>query len=577
MRLLRILSVNKMKVEQIICSAFLSCTGGVNLFGWQKEVSMLVQLQKITKNYGMEPLFEALNLQINEGEKIGLIGSNGSGKSTILKIIKGLETVDAGTVSSKKNGQIGYLAQTPNVSEQQVKMYLLETFTRLHVIQEQMTRLEQQMTNLEGDLESSLAKYGQKQAEFQQAGGYEIENKLERIANGLKIDHLLMKKCSELSGGEQAIIDLARILLQENELILLDEPTNHLDAERMIWLESYLFRQKTACMLVSHDRLFLDHVVTKIFEIEEGQLSEYQGNYSFYKKQKEKELEKISHDFSEQQKEIKKVTLAIRRFRQWGHEGDNEKFFKKAKQLEKRLEKIQKIPKPKDENPKLAKHFNESERSSKRIVHFEKVSKYYGDQKLFNEAEFSLFWQDHVAIVGANGAGKSTLLKLMLGLEQPDTGQVIQGANLQIGYLSQTIEYESPKQTILQNFRRECAEDEQNCRRILANFSFYTEDVIKQVRFLSGGEKIRLELAKLMYNKVNLLILDEPTNHLDIETREEIEEILQLFKGTLIVVSHDRFFLQKLFDTFLVVKNQHVTKMKGSYLDILSVNDELLK
>ncbi|MGX7245355.1 ribosomal protection-like ABC-F family protein [Enterococcus quebecensis] len=533
---------------------------------------MLVQLQRITKKYGTVPLFEELNLQINKGEKIGLIGTNGSGKSTILKIITGLETVDSGSVSRKKNGRVGYLTQMPEAVEQGVKEYLLETFVQLNEIQNQLTKLEIQMADPECDLEKIMTRYGQKQEEFQQAGGYEMENKLEMIANGLIINHLLAKKLSELSGGERTIVALARILLQENDLVLLDEPTNHLDAKRIAWLEGYLTHEKAAYLIVSHDRLFLDRTVGKIVELEDGHLLEYKGNYSEYKKQKEAQLEKLRKDFAEQQKEIKKMKLAIRRFRQWGHEGDNEKFFKKAKELEKRLEKIQKVPKPKEEASKIGKKFKETDRSGKEVLQFREVAKSYDGRKLFDQATFTLFWKEHSAIIGENGVGKSTLLKLALELEQLDSGQIKQGTNLHIGYLPQTIEYENPKQTILQVFTQACSTVEQESRHILAKYSFYSDDVMKQVRFLSGGEKIRLELAKLMYNEVNFLLLDEPTNHLDIETREEIEEILEEFKGTMLVVSHDRFFLQKMFDIFLVIDQQKVTKETGTYIEILGLN-----
>lgn len=545
----------------------------VDLSEWQKEEEMLVQLQKITKNYGTIPLFEELNLQINKGEKIGLIGTNGSGKSTILKIITGLEGVESGTISCKKNGRIGYLEQMPEASEQRVRDYLLETFTFLNAIQKQLTRLEEQMTASECNLEKTLAHYGQKQEEFQQAGGYEMENKLEMISNGLMINYLLTKKLSELSGGEQTIVALARILLQENDLILLDEPTNHLDTKRITWLEGYLRHEKTAYLIVSHDRLFLDHTIDKIVELEDGRLQEYKGNYSAYKRQKEEQLEKLRKDFAEQQKEIQKIKLAIRRFRQWGHEGDNEKFFKKAKQLEKRLEKIRKVPKPREEGrKKLGKKFKETHRSGKEVLQFKEVSKAYADRIVFDKVEFSLFWQDHSAVIGENGAGKSTLLKLALEVEPLDGGQIKQGTNIQVGYLPQVIEYGNPKQTVLQSFSQACSLAEQESRRILAKYSFFSDDVMKQVHFLSGGEKIRLELAKLMQNEVNFLLLDEPTNHLDIETREEIEEILEEFKGTMLVVSHDRFFLQKMFDTFLIVEHQKIKKKTGPYSEILMSN-----
>lgn len=530
---------------------------------------MLVQLQKITKNYGTLPLFENLNLKINQGDKIGLIGANGSGKSTVSKIIIGLESPDNGTVSCKKNIEIGYLSQIIKATEQPVRDYLLSSYSKLNDLQQQLTFLEQQMTERPEEIEKILANYGTRQEEFQLAGGYELESKLEMITNGLKINHLLNNNVSELSGGEQTLVELAKILVQENDLLLLDEPTNHLDTERICWLEGYLSHSKSACLIVSHDRSFLDNVVKKIVELEVGQLLEFQGNYSFYKKEKEVQLEKLRIDFVQQQKEIQKMKLAIRRFRQWGHEGDNEKFFKKAKQLEKRLEKIQKVPKPKEDKAKLEKKFKEAERSGKEVVLLNKVGKLFGHRTLFKGASMSLFWQNRTAIIGANGTGKSTLLKLIAGIENPTEGEIKIGSKVQIGYLPQIIHYTEPTRTILQEFSNASEEFEQENRRILAKYGFYQEDVMKQVRFLSGGEKIRLELAKLMQKQVNFLLLDEPTNHLDIETREEIEEILENFNGTLLVISHDRFFLEKMFDVFLVIKGQQITKEIGYYSDII--------
>lgn len=533
---------------------------------------MLVQLQKITKNYGTLPLFESLNLKINKGDRIGLIGANGSGKSTISKLIMGLETPDSGSVSCQKNLEIGYLSQILVISEQQVSDYLLSSYTKINNLQKQLHYLEKQMIERPAELEKILINYGTRQEEFQLAGGYELTSKLEMISNGLKISHLLENKLSELSGGEQTLVELAKILIQENDLLLLDEPTNHLDTERIFWLEGYLAHSKSACLIVSHDRSFLDNTVTKIVELEDGQLLEFQGNYSFYTKEKAAQLEKLRKDFAQQQKEIKKIKLAIRRFRQWAHEGDNEKFFKKAKQLEKRLEKIQKVPKPKKEKSRVAKNFKEAERSGKEVVTLNEVKKSFGQRILFKEATSSLFWKNRVAIIGANGTGKSTLLKLIAGLEQPTSGAIKIGSKVKIGYLPQTIHYSEPTRTILQEFASISNQFEEDNRRILANYSFYQEDVMKQVRFLSGGEKIRLELAKLMQKEVNFLLLDEPTNHLDIETREEIEEILENFQGTLLVISHDRFFLEKMFDVFLVIQDHKIIKKIGEYATIISQN-----
>lgn len=530
---------------------------------------MLIQLQGIEKNYSTYPLFENVSLKVEAGERIGIVGTNGSGKSTLLKMIIGLESADKGTVSIQKNAVVGYLAQVPEVEETVVREYLLTSFDRVNHLHKQLKVLEQKMCDPEEDLEKTLGRYGKLQEEFETAGGYEVESRLEMITNGLMVAHLLDQSFNALSGGEQTIINLARILLQQKDVLLLDEPTNHLDVQRIHWLEGYLVHEKTACVIVSHDRQFLNNVVGKIIEIEDGQAWTYSGNYTAYKEQKEARIEKLRKDFAEQQKEIQKMKLAIRRFRQWGHEGDNEKFFKKAKELERRLEKIQKIPKPKEDTSKLgSKNFQKSDRSGKEVLLAKKIRKNFGSRQLFAESDFAIYWKEHLAIIGENGTGKTTLMKLIMEEEALDSGELKLGSKVTIGYLPQMIAFEQPQRTILQEFMYECSLGEQESRRLLAGYSFYKDDVMTQLRFLSGGEKVRLELAKLMQKQVNFLLLDEPTNHLDIETREEIEEILEEFEGTLLTMSHDRFFLEKMFQHFLLIDEQQVTKLSGNYSDI---------
>lgn len=531
---------------------------------------MLIQLQGIEKNYSTYPLFENLSLKLEEGERVGIVGTNGSGKSTVLKMIVGLESADKGTISIRKNAAVGYLAQVPEAEETLVREYLLASFEQINHLQKQLKVLEQQMCDPEADIEKTLGRYGKIQEVFEAAGGYEVESRLEMITNGLAVAHLLEQSFSALSGGEQTIINLARILLQQKDVLLLDEPTNHLDVQRIRWLEGYLVHEKTACIIVSHDRQFLNNVVEKIVEIEDGQAWTYPGNYTAYKALKEARLEKLRKDFAEQQKEIQKMKLAIRRFRQWGHEGDNEKFFKKAKQLERRLEKIQKISKPKEDGNKLGnKNFQKTDRSGKEVLLAKKIQKSYGSRVLFEESDFSIYWQEHVAIIGENGVGKTTLMKLIMEEEQLNTGELKLGSKVKVGYLPQMIDFDQPQRTILQEFMYECSLGEQESRRILAGYSFYKDDVMTQLRFLSGGEKVRLELAKLMQKQVNLLLLDEPTNHLDIETREEIEEILEVFEGTLLAISHDRFFLEKMFQHFLLIQEKKINKEIGSYSSLV--------
>lgn len=532
---------------------------------------MFIQLQGIKKSYSNYPLFEMLQLKIEKGERIGIVGANGSGKTTLLKIIAGLERADTGTISIQKQATVGYLAQIPEAETKRVREYLLDSFETVNQLQKKLAHLEEKMADPTADFDKLLARYGQQQTLFEAAGGYEIENRLDMITHGLVIDHLLEQQFCELSGGEQTIVNLARLLLQQHEILLLDEPTNHLDIQRISWLEGYLIHEKATCVIVSHDRQFLNNVVQRVVELEDGQAWNYKGNYSAYRAQKDERLEKLKRDFAEQQKVIHKMTLAIRRFRQWGHDADNEKFFKKAKELERRLEKMQRIPKPTDESKKLGQGtFKSAQRAGKEVLVVKELEKSYGSRRLLRASSFCLYWQERIAVIGGNGVGKTTLMKMVVGQEGLSAGAMKLGSNVRMGYLPQRIEYAQPTRTILQEFMYECSLGEQESRRILAGYSFYQEDVRSQLRFLSGGEKIRLELAKLMQSNINFLLLDEPTNHLDIETREEVEEILTEFKGTLLAVSHDRFFLEKMFPHFLVIDQQEVKKVTGCYSDILA-------
>ncbi|MFC6346286.1 ribosomal protection-like ABC-F family protein [Vagococcus carniphilus] len=521
----------------------------------------MLQLNQINKTMFGNQLFNEVNAQLNDGDKVALVGNNGTGKSTLLKIIAGVEGVDAGHVSISKNQQISYLEQNSLVdSQEKVYDYIFNGQKEIKSIQSQLVQMESQMTEAsEQELERLMIRYGNLQETFIEKDGYTIEESIKSIATGLKIDHLLDESICSLSGGEQTLAKLARCLLENNDILLLDEPTNHLDVSGLTWLENHLKHSKQLVVIVSHDRYFLDQVATSVLLIDEGSLKSYKGNYTVFKEQRKKELDELKKNYLLQQKEIKQVEDAIRRFRHWGAISDNEKHFKKAKRLEKQLDTMDKISHPSKER-KVSKEqgFITQEKSGKEVIQLSSVSKSYGEQIIFSDISFNVFRGDHLAIIGDNGAGKSTLIKCLLGNEAINSGDIKIGPSVQIGYLSQVITYENANQTVLDYFKGQVPLIEEDARRILSYFYFTQEDVFKQVGNLSGGEKVRLELACLMNKSVNCLVLDEPTNHLDILTREWLESQLETFKGTIVMVSHDRYFVEKLSTKQFKMKNNRI-------------------
>lgn len=513
-------------------------------------------------------LFSELDLKIKEGQKIGIVGRNGTGKSTLLKIIAGIELPDHGQVSIRNNQTIGYLSQERIQSQNLTgRAFLLSAKQELNHLASRLEKYEQEFAQATPErLTDMLLKYGRIQEQFEEQGGYELESAIETITNGLGITSLLNQTTEDLSGGEQTMLALAKVLVEDPAIILMDEPTNHLDAQGLAWLENYIKKSKKTVVVVTHDRHFLNQITETIVEVD-FELTIYKGNYDFYRKEKEQRRLILQKDYQEQQKEIKKIKDSIRRFRQWGHEGDNEKFFKKAKELEKRLERITEIIRPPKEQVDFMKKFDFDKRSAKEVIIAKGLTKSYGTRLIFEAGDFTVFWKDKVAITGENGAGKSTLVKIILGKETATEGEVKLGNNVQVGYLSQNIRYQDPKRTVLDEFRFYSESHEEEGRRILAKYLFYKEDVFRQVGKLSGGEQVRLSLAILMQQPNNLLVLDEPTNHLDIETREFLEEVLTDYLGTLVVISHDRYFLKKITRKSISVENKRIVEKNQDSLE----------
>lgn len=519
----------------------------------------MIQINKITKNFGGTPLFEELSLTIHPEDRIGLVGQNGTGKTTLFQMILGNEGIDEGQLAKRKGLKIGWIPQELENPALTVFEYLIQSFTEIERLQQQLRKYETQMNDATADLERTMRLYGDLQQRFEALGGYELEDRLAGVLKGLGLEEQHQTLLSNLSGGERVRVELAKVLVQDSDVLLLDEPTNHLDLAGILWLENYLKAAKKAYIVISHDRAFLDQITQRIIEIEDGQLVNYPGNYSRYIELKHERHQLLQKNFELQQKEIQRLKRMIHRYRQWGNEGDNEAFFRKAKEIERRLEKFTLVKAPVIPKKRLTQ-IDQASRSGKEVIIAKNIGQVMGDHLLFSDSSFSIYRGERLAITGENGSGKSTLLKLILGEYALDEGEIILGASLKIGYLPQKLLFEQPENRLLTYVKNWIA-DEQIARRTLAQYGFYQADVTKRIKDLSGGEQVRLYLLLLFQEKINLLILDEPTNHLDIYMREEIEALLATFNGTILAVTHDRYFLEKNFDGQLLIAEETIRKV----------------
>lgn len=526
-----------------------------------------------------------INFQVYSGEKVGIVGVNGSGKTTVLKLIAGILPMDycvgypgatspgydEGFINKPSGATCAYLEQIPQY-ENGIKVIdvLKMAFSEVYEIEEKMHKLEDEMKVLKGEeLERSLKQYSRLVQSYEVKGGYNTEEKLAKICTGLKFtQNFLDKEFNLLSGGEKTTVILGKLLMDNPDILLLDEPTNHLDMDSIEWLERYLNNYDGIVIIVSHDRYFLDNVVSKIIEIEDMESKTYKGNYSSYVKQKEEKLLEQMHKYKEQQKEIKSMESTIKDLRDWAIRADNSKFFKRAASMEKRLERMKSnedAQKPKIENKTMKLNFKNSERSGEETIKAKGLCKSYIDKVIFNEADLLINFKERVALVGPNGSGKTTFLKMLLGEEAPDKGTVELGANVKVGYLPQVITFDNEEYTVIQAFRDDISILEGQAREYLSKFMFFGNSVFKKVKALSGGERIRLKLSMLLYENINLLILDEPTNHLDIDSIETLEEALEEFKGTIFFISHDRYFINKIGERIIAIEDNKFKSYLGNY------------
>ena len=527
-----------------------------------------INLSGIKKTYGFTNVLDDVCLEIHTRDRIAIVGKNGAGKTTLFKIIKGLETYESGTLSIKKGNTIGFLQQIPpDYDDSSVKQVLMTAFSELVSIEEEMKDLETEMGNPNTrKLEKTVNRYGRLQEIFINKNGYEMNSELSKICFAFDIsEDMQNQQFSSLSGGQKTVVHLATLLLEKPDILLLDEPTNHLDIKTIEWLEEFLKKYPGTVIINSHDRYFLDKVVNKIASLENGKCTLYHGNYSHFTEEQERELMAEFQGFKTQQKQIQAMKEAIKRYRDWGNRSSNEKFFKAAKNLEKRLERIETLDKPQLQKAKMPLNFSQNSRSGNDVIKVKALRMSYDHKVVLDNMSFDIKYGENVCLMGDNGSGKTTLVKIILKEIEPLSGEVHLGSNINIGYLSQHITFENENLTVLEEFKRDFSGSETQLRAILAKFYFNGENVFKKISDLSGGEKVRLKFAKMVQKDINFLILDEPTNHIDIETREMLEEALQEFKGTLLFVSHDRYFTNKLSQKIAELRNGKITYYLGNY------------
>lgn len=538
----------------------------------------ILNINNLKKEYGIEAVLKDFSLNVNQGEAVALIGPNGSGKTTIFRIITGQEHFSQGTVSVRNDIEVGYLDQLPDFkAELTIYQELEKVFAEVKKQIKEMKRLEQKIAHHgekaeeseahSDDLEKTMDEYSLLQRKFEKGVGYEYQSKIRQVAAGMGFDEteIREKTLDQLSGGEKTRVGLAKLLLMEPDLLLLDEPTNHLDLKSVEWLENYLNSYQGSLLIISHDRYFLDNTIERIVEIKNGKNEDYSGNYSYYQKERKRRYEQRLREYKNQQKKIKELEDAIEQLYIWGRSRDSEKMFKRAKAMEKRLERIDRIEKPRLKGKKMKLELDADIRGGDDVLFVENLSKSFEDLTLFENLNFKLHRSDKAAIIGDNGTGKSTILRIIMGEITADQGRVKIGTNIYPAYYRQEFEGFKPDDDLITALQRETAVTNSKARDMLASFLFTGEDVFKKVNQLSGGEKSRLRLLQLMSGNYNFLILDEPTNHLDLASREVLEDALKDYPGTVLIVSHDRYFLDKVIDYIYDLDNQELNKYFGDY------------
>lgn len=539
---------------------------------------MLLQVTGITKSYGIEPVLDGINLQILERERIGLVGVNGAGKSTLLKIIAGEISYDSGQIFKAKETSIGYLAQNSGLnSDRSIWAEMMLVFTPLIEAERELRQMEQEIAdpaNAQNEKRYAdlLERYARRSDWFKDHGGYEMETRIRSVLHGMGFGSFAPETpVSTLSGGQKTRLALARILLLAPDVLMLDEPTNYLDIQTLTWLEDYLRGYSGSLLVVSHDRYFLDRLVTTIIEIERHRSTRYTGNYSRYMELKAAEYETNLKHYEKQQGEIARLEAFVQR------NIVRASTTKRAQSRRKQLDKMERMDRPMGDLKKAHFSFETTYMSGKEVLEVRDLSvAYEGKKPLFQHASFDLKRGDTVALIGPNGIGKSTLLKCLTGTLKPAAGSIHWGTKIKIGLYDQEQTNLNPANTVLEELWSEYPHmEEARIRTVLGNFLFSGDDVLKKVATLSGGEKARVSLSKLMLREANVLILDEPTNHLDLFSREVLEAALIDYDGTLLFISHDRYFLNKMAERVIELHPGGIEHFLGNYDDYVDKKQEL--
>ena len=522
-------------------------------------------------------ILSEVSFHIEAGQKAAIVGINGAGKSTLLKIITGELTPDSGTVSIQKDATIGILTQTQNLTDKNnIYEEVLSVKADILALEENIRRMEHSLKDLEGDeLEQALNRYSRMNADFENANGYAVKSEVTGVLKGLGFEEdEFSKTVGTLSGGQKTRVALAKLLLSKPDIIMLDEPTNHLDMDAIRWLEGFLGAYKGAVILVAHDRYFLDKIVSKVVEIENTKATSYDGNYTEFSKKKKMLRDALIKQYLNQQRDIKHQEAVIEKLKSF----NREKSIKRAESREKQLAKVERIELPKELNSEMDIRLEPNIESGNDVLTVRGLSKGFDGVTLFQNVDFEVKKGDKVAIIGANGTGKTTLMKILNGLLEPDAGSFKLGAKVYTGYYDQEHHVLNSEKTVFEEIQDTYPDmDNTKVRNVLAAFLFTGDDVFKLIRDLSGGEKGRVSLAKLMLSDANLLFLDEPTNHLDITSKEILEQAVASYKGTVVYVSHDRYFINKTATKIMELRNNGFLCFEGSYDYYLEKRDALMK
>ncbi len=530
---------------------------------------IVLSCNNITKSYVVDNIIEGITFSVNDSEKIGLVGLNGAGKSTLFNILTGKISMDSGEIYISKECAIGYLEQNTKIeSDNSIFDEALTVFQPLIDMENNLRKLEHNISiesqNPNSDkLEILMEEYSHLTEDFQNKNGYGYKSEIKGILKGLGFsEEQLSQPMSQLSGGQKSRVSLAKLLLKKPDILLLDEPTNHLDIQAIDWLEKYIKEYKGAAIIISHDRYFLDNTVSKIFYLENKNIKVYNGNYSVFMKKRKEELELLEKKFEEQQKEISRQEDIIRRFMSYG----GQRYIRQAQSRQKMLDKMKRIEGPLSDNKKSKIRFEPKVKSGNDVLTVEAVSKSFDDTQLFSNVDFKIYRGEKVGLIGPNGIGKTTLFKMILGKETATEGIMTTGHHVNIGYYDQEQSNLNSDKTIVDEIWDEHPTmDHYQIRSLLAQFLFIGDDIFKEISELSGGEKSRVALIKLMLSKANFLLMDEPTNHLDIDSKEVLEDALLNYDGTLLVISHDRYFLNKVTNKILDLSKNGINQYLGNY------------